>query len=368
MKIFKRIISIIIFISIFVLLLHGLSMAFIPNAEIASDVYNGFYELPKNSIDVEFIGDSSIYRGISPMEMYKQDGIAGYNLALTGARIKSVYEFFSDSLKYQKPKLVVMNTEFLYITRPQNKNLDKVNMQYQNTFKGKLVNVLKNDNNKFKSFDEKMKYLFPIFEFHDRWNETNIESLSKVMRKKRYVTRGFIPSNLVRPYKYDPETYNDDSISDKMPNNNFEYFLKILDLCKKNDIQVLFVTIPHPKIWNDARNKNMLFLAKTYNFKYLELDIHKTNINFLTDTKDAGNHLNTNGAVKLSKYLSTYIKENYKLPDRRKDKSYDFWNEDYEKYLKKIKRRPRKLRDDNENKISITKNNISDIQNEINNK
>ena len=368
MKIFKRIISIIIFISIFVLLLHGLSMAFIPNAEIASDVYNGFYELPKNSIDVEFIGDSSIYRGISPMEMYKQDGIAGYNLALTGARIKSVYEFFSDSLKYQKPKLVVMNTEFLYITRPQNKNLDKVNMQYQNTFKGKLVNVLKNDNNKFESFDEKMKYLFPIFEFHDRWNETNIESLSKVIRKKRYVTRGFIPSNLVRPYKYDPETYNDDTISDKMPNNNFEYFLKILDLCKKNDIQVLFVTIPHPKIWNDARNKNMLSLAKTYNFKYVELDIHKTNINFLTDTKDAGNHLNTNGAVKLSKYLSTYIKENYKLPDRRKDKSYDFWNEDYKKYLKKIKRRPRKLRDDKENKISITKNNISDIQNEINNK
>ena len=37
--------------------------------------------------------------------------------------------------------------------KKDNKNLDKVNMQYQNTFKGKLVNVLKNDNNKFNDFN-----------------------------------------------------------------------------------------------------------------------------------------------------------------------------------------------------------------------
>ena len=36
---------------------------------------NGYYELPKNSIDVLFLGDSSIFKGVSPMEIYEQTGI-----------------------------------------------------------------------------------------------------------------------------------------------------------------------------------------------------------------------------------------------------------------------------------------------------
>ena len=38
-------------------------------------------------------------------------------------------------------------------------------------------------------------------------------------------------------------------------------------------------------------------------------------------------HMNIYGAEKYTKFLSEYIKENYNLEDRRKDKNYSEWNE-----------------------------------------
>lgn len=48
---------------------------------------NGYYELTKNSIDVLFLGDSSIYKSVSPMEIYQQTGITSYNYSVSSARI-----------------------------------------------------------------------------------------------------------------------------------------------------------------------------------------------------------------------------------------------------------------------------------------
>ena len=60
-------------------------------------------------------------------------------------------------------------------------------------------------------------------------------------------------------------------------------------------------------------------------------------IDWLTDTRDKGNHLNYSGAKKTTAVLGKYLEENYTLPDRREDETVSpAWNADLERFKEKI--------------------------------
>ena len=64
----------------------------------------------------------------------------------------------------------------------------------------------------------------------------------------------------------------------------------------------------------------------------------KVDIDWNKDTRDAGDHLNYSGAVKVTKSLGEYINKNYDLPDNRNNPEYVKWNESLTRYLKKVER------------------------------
>ena len=72
----KSILAFTSFIVIFALLLNLFSMILIPKDNKMSKTIRGFYEEKKNSLDVLFLGDSSMYRSIIPAKLWKQNLIA----------------------------------------------------------------------------------------------------------------------------------------------------------------------------------------------------------------------------------------------------------------------------------------------------
>lgn len=336
MKIIKRALLIILFFIFILVSVYEVSRAFIPNSTIAREVYTGYYKLDKNSIDVLFLGDSSVYRGISPLELYNKDGIASYNMALTGARIHTQYKMLKESLKTQKPKLLVINTESLYLTSKQNENLDKVNKQFELDLIGKLKKVFSKEDKR--SIHDKLKYIFPVIEFHDNWKNMNLGNYASLFVRNNYYRKGFIPSRVIKPYKKD---YSFKVIDDKrkaIPLKNKKYFNKIINLAKENNIKILVIAIPNTHIWDYQKHNEIKHLSVEKEFKFLDLVYHakELDFSFKTDTRDGGYHLNTYGALKVSDYLSTYLKKNYQLKDIRNDDRYVSWKEDYQKYEKFI--------------------------------
>lgn len=95
-KVLKIIGGILLFCSLMLILLHITSRLFIPKWLDNKDnmytwIRKGFYEEEKNSLDLLFLGNSDVYRGITPMELYDEYGIASYSYTAPGQRIWTGY-------------------------------------------------------------------------------------------------------------------------------------------------------------------------------------------------------------------------------------------------------------------------------------
>ena len=110
----------------------------------------------------------------------------------------------------------------------------------------------------------------------------------------------------------------------------------LLEYCKKNDMNVLFIVIPYIaskedwEIFNSASDQ-----IKEYGYNYINANeyVDEMGINYETDFENL-NHLNYLGSVKFSKWFSEYLDKNYDLPDHRGDPKFISWDTDYEAFIK----------------------------------
>lgn len=104
-----------------------------------------------------------------------------------------------------------------------------------------------------------------------------------------------------------------DSIQNNIYNENIDYIKKIVELCEDKDVRVIVVWVPVDKTISDyydekrllAINVSMNQLEYQYaNFTYLDLynDLTFTYMDMMNP-----DHLNRNGAIKLTKRINDYI-------------------------------------------------------------
>jgi hypothetical protein len=78
--------------------------------ESSNSNFNRFYHLKKNVLDVVFIGSSRLYCDINPVIVWKEKGILSFDLGASGQQFLYSYYYIKESLKYQKPKVIVLET------------------------------------------------------------------------------------------------------------------------------------------------------------------------------------------------------------------------------------------------------------------
>ena len=135
------------------------------------------------------------------------------------------------------------------------------------------------------------------------------------------------------------ESYNESVLySSDVPDINIKWLKKIQELCETKDVQLLAVKVPSinlPQSYRSAWTKEKYNKVKKlceelgisyYDFLY-EADVE---IDWEKDTWDGGQHLNLNGAMKISADLGRYLQAQYGLPDKHNEQ----WNRDLTLYQK----------------------------------
>lgn len=304
------------FVLVFILILGVLGVAFTPKrSDPGSGITNsnarGFYGEPKNSIDVVILGDSNAYSACSPMYIWNKYGIPTYVAAEGFQNVTGASNLLDEVLTCQKPKLVVFDVNMLWTGKTTLK---------------KVENNLKN---------VAYKYL-PLAQYHNRWKTMDVKDMFGAKEYTyRSASRGQYLSMDVRPFTGQSKmTPTDDE--EAIPEVSRVLLEKLIAKCNDNGIKIMFMETPTAKSWNYARHNAMVKYAKEKKINFVDMNTldGEYAVDWNTDTRDGGRHLNCEGAEKVSAYLGKYISEKYSFKDKRKSDKYADWNNDYMNYVK----------------------------------
>lgn len=274
-----------------------------------------FYKQEENSIDVLVLGSSHAFVNINPQILYEQEGIEAYNLCASMQPMWHTYYYLKEALEYQNPKLIVMDVFRLVENADESKETALIKSTYG----------MKPSRNKWESIRAGLSqerqldayiYFMEFPAYHGRYGELTREDFVFDQEKMKDY-KGFYAVSKVTPVKR-PETQ---LITECAPiqEKTWDYFCRILELAKEQDIPVLLVNVPYiqseadKKIFNTLEKQLQNYDA-SYQITYLDFNqkYDELGINFNTDYADY-DHLNESGVKKLNRYLSEFIKDHYGL-------------------------------------------------------
>ena len=338
---FKKIISVIILIILIISILFAISPIFVPKWITGGDNYitnivRGFYAEKDNSLDVIFMGNSDLYRGLSPVTLWDEYGIASYSYTSPGQRAWTAYYVLLDALRSQKPDIIVFNMDEIQSTNQSTESCYRKafdNMQLSNV---KLKALM--DRTYKISLSDRLSYIFPILRYHSRINDLTSDDFKYAYGYKEYENKGLDLIVNVKSYDSGSSYMDDKGETYEFPEKTKKYIDKIVSTCKKEGIELLLTEIPSADSWSYAKSQAVSEYAKENNLKFIDCNLllEDIGIDWTHDTADGGDHLNVYGAEKVAKYIGKYLNDNYNLPDRRKDGNYASWFDASRKYHQNV--------------------------------
>ena len=246
-----------------------------------------------DTIDVVFLGDSLNWAAFSPLRLFHEYGISSYNCATSGQWIYDSLVIFRKVLTTQNPKVLVLGADAVY------------------------SNVSEDDFN----FSQK----FPLFHYHGYFTENSLMKASK--------TKGANLSSKVVPYTGSLDYMDNATETQTIPTFNEKYLNQLYQLCREKGIELVMVSVPSPKNWTLAKEKGIQAWCDANQVTYIDYNSTKNaariGIDWSTDTRDGGDHVNISGSNKVCQDFGKMLLENDSLQDHRTDSAYAEWEKLY---------------------------------------
>lgn len=203
-------------------------------------------EALSGNLDYIVCGASHAMRGFKPDVIDEKLGVNSYNLSCSRMTMQGRYELLKLELERNPVKTLVMELSYDSLTRDR----DEEGPEGDIYLLGKLD-----------SFGSRMKYFFSAVRLKDygrmyyNYIDNGINCLKKVIRgtwtdKNEKLSKGYAAykrENTDLNERLD-KIYRTHTFSEKICDENMEYFQKIIDLCNENDIELVMVTTPLSKV------------------------------------------------------------------------------------------------------------------------
>lgn len=312
MKKLSILIAIIVFLFLFIFVNELFAQKYVTNFPEGSMI-DDYYEDPRNH-EVIILGDCEVYANFTPMVMYKNEGITAYVRGNSHQLIWQSYGLLKETLKYEIPKVVVLNVASLKVSEPEIEPYNRLMLDKMKWSKEK-VEIIKSSMIEDESF---ISYLFPIIRYHSRYNELTLDDLKYMFNRKVVTYNGYLINKEIKGVSNLPTKKRLGSYTFK--DNVIEYLDKIRELCYENNIKLVLIKAPslYP-YWYTEYDNQVREYANKYNLDYYNFldNIKEIGIDYSHDTYDGGLHLNLYGATKLSTYFGKILKDKYDLTDYR---------------------------------------------------
>lgn len=337
----SKVLSVLAFLLILIFILRSVSYIMRVNGP-TKDRFAGFYAEEKDSIDVMMFGSSTVASSFIPAYMWHEYGFTSYPLSSNSIRPKAIKYLIEESLKYQKPKLILVETR-TFIASDDEQAEDEGHIREVVDNMNYSIHRIKTINALTDKFDDKYPFYFDIMKYHSNYGLLfQPEEWKKYDYKVKNISKGFELKNGKMAYRAKEENKQPGDYSyNKMPipAAQEEVLRDLLDYTKENNLQVLFVVSPRDCDANyDGNMCYMKEIVNDYGFEFIDTNelFEELQFDYRFDMDD-GAHTNVWGAVKVSDFVGKYISENYlnNISHSEKvkkdwDEAYEYFNEIYE--------------------------------------
>lgn len=296
-------------------------------------------------VDVIAFGTSEVLASFLPIEMYREAGITGCNMAISWKSAVTQYYQLKYVLKKHTPKVVMCDFSCLYSDCLPADNLNVyskvIDTMPDREIKEELIREVIHLDNEQDYFVLK----YPLFRYHNMWTDLKAENFEKERyyneKYKSYrngaqlndetFTGGLIEVN--------EDLWNSDGEVNEFSQISIEYYDKFIKECQDRGIKVV-AYIP-PKLNYASRDtRNLANKMEYFNSRNVECLNYNNYDSFLRADLDLEidyfdiEHLNAPGAVKLSRLIAKDLKEILELEDRRNDsKVSEKWNGYWDEFV-----------------------------------
>lgn len=306
----KRGIHILIFLSGLIMMLYAASVVVVPKNNLKECgmeevTANGILGEKKNTIDILVVGDSESFSSITPMQIWRDAGYTAYVSGTGGQTLDYSYLMVQRTFQNQSPRLVILETNAVYRTV----SLSKAMLTH-------------------------LGNRFSVFQYHDRWKNIRWNDFDGDINYtwtndfKGYRHNEVVEASKKKDYMQKTEK------TEEIPDGNIQYVKKIKEFCEAHGARLLLLRTPSTLNWNYAKHNGIKKLAEDLGCEQIDMNLmaEKVQIDWETDTRDKGDHLNNYGAVKVTRVLTEYLKKTGLFQDHREDAVYAKWNESLKRY------------------------------------
>lgn len=298
----------------------------------AKNHYEQFFENAED-IDVIIVGSSHVVEGFYPLQMWNDYGITSYNFGNAALGPIYTYWIFRLGLQYVSPKVAIMDA---YGAGKDNDKIDAIGAVHKGLDcfplnQEKINAVLSMTSDKM----QRAELLFPFISYHSRWEEDLI---------KEYFSRNSIDTKQMGAYY--SVGLSDSILQEKISETeilNLENKTKatkaiydFIALCRERNIEPVLTFLPLEATPDRQMEYNTAkYIAELEEIPFIDM-MYTDVFNVITDGSDRNEHLNTSGAMKVTNYIGSYLRENMGLEDHRDDLEYDKWNNYYAQWRQEV--------------------------------
>ena len=254
-----------------------------------------------------FLGDCEAYGSFIPAIIWENYGLTSFVRGSPAQRIWQSYYLLLDTLRYEKPEVVVLSVYALCHGESASEPYNRLTLDGMRLSKIKLAAI----GASMTEGESMFSYIFPLLRYHSRWSELSREDIDYLFMKKTVSHNGYlmVGGSLAPSESICPEPLFDDSL----PEISLEYLDKIRLVCQREGIRLVLVKSPMQSdsyYWYDEWNAHVQSYAEQHGLDYYNL-INNEEIGIACSDYADGVHLNFCGAEKTSVYFGKILYENY---------------------------------------------------------
>ena len=135
----------------------------------------------QNAHDVIFVGDCEVYENFSPVTMWEEKGITSYIRGSAQQLIWQSYYLLEDTLRYEKPQVVIFNVLSMKYNEPQKEAYNRMSIDGMKWSMSKVNNIRAS----MLESEEFLDYVFPILRYHSRITELTTEDFKYLFHRDK---------------------------------------------------------------------------------------------------------------------------------------------------------------------------------------